>query len=341
MQLRRSARTLGAPLAAAALVLALGACETGGRGSAAPGIAVSTGTVAEVAATVPTEPAVEPAIDAVAQAVEAAEVVEAVEAIEAVAPDAAPDPWAEPAEPVATYDLADLPKPGIARILPAGLPTAAPEDARGLIARPYQLDTAGFSAPDDSVPPVLNLQAKTDLGNGGEGAGWAVVGERPGWVQVLVPVGRGALASKNPAQVNHHTAWVRDTDVQLDAATKRIVVDVVAHELAIYDAGSTTPAVTFHVGVGIKGKTPTPRGLCAVSGHITTQSGAKGLVTSCQSEVMDSFKGASFAATAIHQGTGFDPATGAYVSNGCIRVPAAKFTKYLSDIPTGTVVIFE
>lgn len=241
----------------------------------------------------------------------------------------------------AAYDLAELPSPGISKILPGGLPVAEPDDAVGKVAVPYELDTPGYAAPDDTVAPLLNLQAKTDLGNGGEGARWAVVGEQPGWVEVLIPVGRGALASQDPAQVNHHAAWVRADDVQVSDEPTRIVVDVVDHKLSVYRDGAANPDVSFHVGVGLKGKTPTPRGLCAVSGHITTQKGQKGLVTSCQSEVMDGFSGASYAATAIHQGVGFNPKTGAYVSNGCIRVPAQSFTEFLADIPTGTVVIFE
>jgi len=258
---------------------------------------------------------------------------------EVPASEAAPAP--EPTPTRTAYDLADLPEPGITRILPSGLPQVAPSDAQNQIAVPYNMDTAGFATPDDSQPPVLRLDAKTDLGNGGEHASWAVVGEQPGWVEVLLPVGRGALASQDPSQVNHHAVWVHAEDVVVSPADKRIVVDVAAHMLSVYDDGSSTPEVTIPVGVGIAGKTPTPRGLCAVSGHITTQAGARGLVTSCQSEVMDSFKGSSYAATAIHQGTGFSTTTGAYVSNGCVRVPNQKFLDYLADIPTGTTVVFE
>lgn len=272
---------------------------------------------------------------------------------EAVAPtigpttDVAPEPATTVApepEPTPTrteYDLADLPEPGIKRILPSGLPQVSPSDALFEIAVPYNMDTAGFASPDDSQPPVVRLDAKTDLGNGGEHASWAVVGEQPGWVEVLLPVGRGALASQDPSQVNHHAVWVHAEDVQVTPAAKRIVVDIAAHMLSVYDVGSSTPDVTIPVGVGIAGETPTPRGLCAVSGHITTQAGARGLVTSCQSEVMDSFKGSSYAATAIHQGTGFSTTKGGYVSNGCVRVPGQKFLDYLNDIPTGTVVVFE
>jgi|GEM_PF-2385846 len=263
-----------------------------------------------------------------------------------IAPAApAPETTTAPVETTTTprpeYDLSELPEPGIKKILPAGLPVAEPSDALGEIAVPYNMDTAGFATPDDSVAPVLRLDAKTDLGDGGEHAGWAVVGAQPGWVEVLIPVGRGALASQDPSQVNHHAVWVHAEDVQVTPAAKKIVVNIADHTLSVYDTGSSTPEVTMHVGVGVKGQTPTPRGLCAVSGHIVTQSDQQGLITSCQSEAMDSYKGVGYAATAIHQGKGFDASTGAYVSNGCIRVPYQKFLDYLTDIPTGTIVIFE
>lgn len=248
------------------------------------------------------------------------------------------DPTVPSPEPAA-FDLSALPSPGLKTILPAGLPTAKPADLLGLVAQPVEMEIPGYAAPDATEPPVLSMEAKTSLTGGGTGARWTVVGQEPGWVEVLVPAGRGALASQDPAAVNHHAVWVRAEDVVVSPEETKIVVDVAAHTLTL--STSDDDSVTFHVGVGIEGKTPTPRGLCSVVGRIRTQAGANGIVTSCQSEALDSFSGASYAATAIHQGKGFDPKTGGYVSNGCIRVPAQKFNQYLADVPIGTPVVFK
>ena len=259
--------------------------------------------------------------------------------IEPTQKDAPPAP-VEP-EPI-HFDqayLAPLPNPNLTELLPTGLPTAAPEDLTGEVALPVGRLTAGFSDPDNELAPVIALQARTELGTGQAPARWAVVGTEPGWVKLLLPVGRGSVPSADKADVNHHAVWVRDFDVVLQPEPYQIKVDVASRTLSLFKDGELVKST--HVGVGVESETPTPRGLCQVSGHITTQSGAAGLVTSCQSEALDGFSGATYAAFAIHQGTGFDRDTGGAVSNGCIRVPDSVFDEYFADVPVGTPVIVE
>lgn len=319
-------------VAAATIGLALGASGCSGSGAVETPVAEGTAIVATTAAT-------EAPLNLTGEdASTAADVADETPATPAPVMQT-PEPTPSDTRPLPEFDIDALPTPSIVGTLPAGLPTATPTDALGEVALPYQMLTPGYATPDEYTAPVLALSAKTDLGSGGEGAGWAVVGQEPGWVEVLVPVGRGSLPSQDPSDVNHHAVWVRSDAVEVDPLPQRIVVNVDQHTLTVYDGDQELG--TVHVGVGIEGKTPTPRGLCAVSGHITTQAGASGLITSCQSETLDGFKQEPFAATAIHQGSGFKISTGAFISNGCVRVPPEKYNELLADIPTGTVVVFE
>jgi lipoprotein-anchoring transpeptidase ErfK/SrfK len=231
-----------------------------------------------------------------------------------------------------------LKQPDLVRVLPAGLTQVGPNAALNLIATPAATLTAGYANPTDKGP-VMALNANTDqLLN--MPAHWAVVGQQAGWVQILTPVGRGALPSVDPSKVNHNTLWVKASDVTISPAEYQILVDTNAFTLTVTGPDG---AHTFHVGVGKAGVTDTPKGLCAIVGRVTIQSGEPGLLTNCQSEKMDHFDGAADAATAIHEYNelGFDPEVGGSVSNGCIRVPTSSFAKYLMTVPAGTPLVIK
>ena len=234
-----------------------------------------------------------------------------------------------------THQPVMLPEPMLDKLLPSGLEQVEPNAATGQIATPTNVRTNAYAAPDGDA--VLSLSSDTDeLLN--MPAHWAVVGTQDGWVQILTPVGRGSVPSKDASDVNHHTVWVKAEDVTLNDADYKIEVDTKAFTLTV--TGPEGPA-TFHVGVGVYGKTDTPKGLCTVVGPVTIQSGEPGLLTNCQSEMVDKFEDADDAATAIHvyDPLGFDPAVGGDVSNGCIRVPQDAFEAHLADIPAGTPVV--
>jgi len=229
-----------------------------------------------------------------------------------------------------------LKQPDLVRLLPPGLTQVGPDAAMMLIATPVAQLTPGYAKPTDPGP-IMALNEDTDMLLNMP-AHWAVVGKTEGWVQILTPVGRGSLPSKDPSQVNHHTLWVKDSDVTLTHADYKIEVDTTAYTMTVTGPDGSH---TFHIGVGKTGQTDTPKGLCAIVGKVTIQSGEPGLLTNCQSERMDYFDGAADAATAIHEydPLGFNPATGGAVSNGCMRIPDSSFEKYLEEVPAGTPVI--
>jgi len=242
-----------------------------------------------------------------------------------------------PAEaiPARTPNTTNYPEPMLDKLLPSGIPQVTPADATGQIATPLNSRTPAYLTPDGDE--VLSLSSDTDeLLN--MPAHWAVVGSQDGWVRILTPVGRGALPSKDVGQVNHHAVWVKASDVTVTTGAYKIDVDTKAFTLTV--SGPDGDA-TFHVGVGVYGKTESPKGLCYIVGPVTIQSGEPGLLTNCQSEMVDKFEGSDDAATAIHvyDPLGFDPAVGGDVSNGCIRVPQDEFTAHLANVPAGTPVV--
>jgi len=282
------------------------------------------------------------------------EIAELPETAPVVEPEPEPEPVYEPPvyEPteyevilanlgLTDAELAELPRPVINTILPAGLPTAAPADLLPLAAVPKYELTPGVIEPGGE--PVLALENYSDLVIEPIAARWTVVGlepgagGNPGWVKVMVPVGRGALPSVNPAEVNHQAVWVPEAAVELEPETLRVEVSISNRSLTVYDGDEEL--ASFHVGVGIIGRTDTPLGLCSVIARVIIQTGAESLLTNCQSERLDGFAGANWATVAVHEGAGFSQATGGAVSNGCVRVPPAKFRAYLDHLNVGTPVI--
>lgn len=236
------------------------------------------------------------------------------------APDPTPTPTPEP--PAPPVDPATLPRPALEAILPSGLPTA--RGATGLAAVPRDALVVGYTAP--SGTPAIALEA---AGLGIQ-ARWAVTDTSAGWVQVLVPFGRGALPSVDPERTNHVAAWVRAADVEVTPAAV-LTLSLAARTLTVGDR-------TFPVAVG-RDATPTPTGLCAVVGQVFDPHVGDALLTSCQSQAMDEFyAGTGYAVIALHA----DPEGGAAIgharSNGCVRMRAGDFTELLAAVPAGSVV---
>jgi len=265
------------------------------------------------------------------------QVVDAELVVEKVEEEIDPDPYGYLAAlEITQEELAELPRPVINTILPAGLPTIEPADLLPLAAIPINELTPGFINPGDAEP-VLALEEYSDLVVEPILARWTVVGQQNGWVKVIVPVGRGALPSQDAAAVNHQAVWVPEGAVTLEEETHRIEVSIGDRLLTVFDGDEEV--ASFHVGVGIIGRTDTPLGLCSVIARVVIQTGAQSLLTSCQSEDLDGFAGVNWATVAVHEGSGFDRNTGGAVSNGCVRVPPAQFKAYLDEIRTGTPVV--
>jgi len=233
-------------------------------------------------------------------------------------------------------DVEALPRPVIDGFLPAGLGTVGFDDLLPLAAVPNYDLTPAFTAPDGEA--VLALDMFTDAVIEYLEGRWTVVGLEDGWVRVIVPVGRGALPSEDPAAVNHQAVWVPAEAVTLEDELNRIEVNISDRLLTVFYNDEVVGS--FHVGVGVIGRTDTPLGLCSIIGAGLIQTGAESLLTSCQSEMLDVYAGSSWATIALHEGEGFSQATGGAISNGCVRVSVENFAAYLEDIPVGTPVLF-
>jgi hypothetical protein len=219
--------------------------------------------------------------------------------------------------------LSVLPTPTLDGILPETLPVA--EGVTGSAATPVAELTAGYDAPGGRAVIALEAQAL------GTEARWAVTAVRDGWVQVMVPYGRGALASVDPARTNHRAVWVRAEDVVVTGA-QTLTLDVAARTL-------TVGGWTVSVGVG-KESTPTPTGLCAVVGRVYDPSVGDALLTSCQSESMDEYyEGTGYAVVALHADPEGGAAVGQARSNGCLRMDAAEFQALLDRVTPGDILV--
>jgi len=232
-------------------------------------------------------------------------------------------------------ELLELPRPAIDTVLPEGLDSVTSADLLPLAAVPLYDLTPG--SPTPGAAPLLGLERYTNTVIEPIAARWTVTGQQDGWVRVIVPVGRGALPSENPDAVNHHAVWVPAETVELEPELHRIEVSLTNRRVTVFHDQEQLGA--FHVGIGVTGQTETPVGLCSVIARVVIQTGAESLLTSCQSEQLDTYAGADWATIALHEGFGFSAETGGAVSNGCIRVNPNNFAAYLDEIPIGTPVV--
>lgn len=158
-----------------------------------------------------------------------------------------------------------------------------------------------------------------------------VVAQQPGWLEVRLPL-----------RPNGSTGWVQTGDVVLSSTPYRIVVDLSVEQLFVYEAGQRILA--FPAGIGLPA-TPTVTGNYFVAvrePHPPLQYGPFVLDTSAHSDAISSWEGSGDAIIAIHGPiTGYADsligATGARVSNGCIRLHDSDLAQ-MAMIPVGTPV---
>lgn len=157
--------------------------------------------------------------------------------------------------------------------------------------------------------------------------------QRSEWLEVLLPV-----------RPNGSSGWIRHGDVTLSHHNYRILVELDAHKITVYEG-----AKIFHsepIGVGTK-DTPTPGGLYYTKELIepVDETGryipdgpygpyAYGL--SGFSNVLSSFAGGE-GVVGIH-GTNDPSALGKDVSHGCIRMSNEGITKLARTLPLGVPV---
>jgi lipoprotein-anchoring transpeptidase ErfK/SrfK len=154
-----------------------------------------------------------------------------------------------------------------------------------------------------------------------------VIGQRPGWEQVLLPV-----------RPNGARGWVRARDVTLSAHDYWIVVGLSEHHLTVYE--NDTVLMSEPVGIGT-GATPTPGGLFYTEDFVrlTDPAGPYGPYAyglSGFSDVLTTFGGGP-GQLAIH-GTNDPAGIGHDVSHGCIRMSNAAIVKLASFLPRGVPV---
>jgi lipoprotein-anchoring transpeptidase ErfK/SrfK len=154
-----------------------------------------------------------------------------------------------------------------------------------------------------------------------------VTGQRPGWVQVLLPV-----------RPNGSTGWIPAAQLQLRQTSYRIVVSLSRHQITVTNANDVVYQGPVAIGTA---DTPTPTGsfylrvlIRAVNPNTVYGPYAYGL--SSHSDALDTFNGGD-AEIGIH---GNDDASvlGKNVTHGCIRMDNAAITMLATGLPLGTPV---
>lgn len=245
-------------------------------------------------------------------------------------PSPSPTPKPTPTPTPADYSLRSLPRPSIDEILPRALPqteVVSLEDLPGSVARPNDSRIPVWAGPDVTEAPVLALESRYYDAE----ARWLVLDSRPGWVQVLIPYGRGALPSRDPEKVNGTAGWLRGSDVLVIREKRSVVIDLSDRTVTVTHADGSSDRLPAAVGASA---TPTPLGLTQVFTVTEAVNTGMSVFLSMQSEALDGFYGTDYAATALHVGVG----QGQAVSNGCIRLTSADFAR-LTDLTPGVPVL--
>ena len=147
------------------------------------------------------------------------------------------------------------------------------------------------------------------------------------WLKVLLPV-----------RPNGSSGWVRTTDVAMTRHQFRIVVELRAHRITVYNGLKTFERDLIGVGTA---QTPTPNGQYYTKDLFklptaNTVYGAYAIGLSGFSDVLDSYHGGS-GVIGIH-GTNEPALLGHDVSHGCIRLANDAITRLATVLPLGVPV---
>lgn len=140
-----------------------------------------------------------------------------------------------------------------------------------------------------------------------------------------------------PLKPNGITGWVRAADVELASVTTRILVDLTAREVTLYDRGRRVLSAPVAIGTT---ETPTPTGRYYVNQRLVPRDpagpfGPGAIGISAFSEVLTGWTQGG--PIAIH-GTNRPELIGRAVSNGCIRVRNDLLLKLFDRARAGTPV---
>jgi RNA polymerase sigma factor (sigma-70 family) len=155
-----------------------------------------------------------------------------------------------------------------------------------------------------------------------------VVDQRPGWLDVLLPV-----------RPNGSSGWIRADEVRLAVHDFKIVVELGAHRITAYQG--TDVLVSEPIGVGTA-EAPTPGGLYFITELFRPADGPSGPYgpyaygLSGHSDVLYDFGGGD-GQFGIH-GTNDPGGLGHDVSHGCIRMSNAGISRLAAVLPLGVPV---
>lgn len=158
-----------------------------------------------------------------------------------------------------------------------------------------------------------------------------VIAARPGWVRVRL--------QRRP---DESTAWIQDRYVRFSSTPFRIVVNLAATRLSLYDHGRLVLAAPAGVGTL---SDPTPSGQFFVAFDEAPPQPNPGygpfiMVTSAHSRAISDWAGSGDAIIGIHGPIGASGeigTTGARVSHGCVRLHVRSLRR-LATVPPGTPV---
>ena len=178
--------------------------------------------------------------------------------------------------------------------------------------------------PDASATVVAELPATTEFGST---RALLVLDQRPGWVQVQLPV------RPNGAQ-----GWVPEDAVDLVAGRHRVEVDLAARRLVVFEDDEVVLETSVAVGAP---DAPTPTGSFAIIDRLQAPDPASpygpfALGISAHSDTFSEFAGGD-GQIGIH-GTDDPSSIGQPVSHGCIRVPNDVVSLLADLLPLGTPV---
>jgi len=155
--------------------------------------------------------------------------------------------------------------------------------------------------------------------------------QQPGWLQVLLPV-----------RPNGSTGWIRTSDVELASHDFRMLVELGAHHLTVWQGDTVFDEETIGIG---RDTAPTPPGLYYTRELLQPDNpdGAYGPYAyglSGYSEVIFEFSENGLKGDgrfALH-GTNDPASIGQSQGNGCIRISNEAITKLAKSLPIGVPV---
>lgn len=179
----------------------------------------------------------------------------------------------------------------------------------------------------ESPEPVRTFASPNPLYGGGTIRVFLIKEKRGDWLNVYLP-----------ARPNGSTGWIRKSDVSVNSHTFRIVVELGARRLQVYDKKD----LVFDEPIGVgNSATPSTVGLSYTTELIIPvgqpQYGPYAWGLSAYSEVLYDFAGGD-GQMGIH-GTNDPSSIGRAVSNGCIRLSNPNITRLVEMLPVAGVPV--